>query len=115
MVKDGLVFDSNKEYQRWMELRLMERAGEISGLSRQVRYELIPAQREPDIIGPKGGRRPGKLIERSVDYVADFVYTKDGTVVVEDTKGYKGGQAYALFAIKRKLMLQVWGIKVREV
>lgn len=109
--KDG-TFDSRKEYKRWCELNLLLRAGEISDLRRQVRYNLIPAQREPDVIGVRGGRRPGKLLESGVDYIADFVYNaKSGETVVEDAKGVRTKE----YVIKRKLMLWVHGVRVREV
>jgi len=96
---NGEVFDSAKEYRRWCELRLLERAGKISGLKRQVTFELIPKQDG----------------ERACKYVADFVYCDaDGNTVVEDTKGYKKGAAYDLFVIKRKLFLYRYGIKIKE-
>ena len=90
----GYVFDSKKEFIRWCELRLLERAGRITDLKRQVKYELIPKQDG----------------ERACTYVADFVYTQDGNIVVEDCKGFRT-DAYKL---KRKLMLWVHGIKVKE-
>ena len=80
---DGEVFDSKKEYRRWNELIMLVKASEITGLQRQVKYVLIPAQREPDLTGPRGGIRRGKLIEREVAYIADFVYTdRDGNTIV---------------------------------
>ena len=96
-----------------MQLRWMERAGLIKDLDRQVKFLLIPTQREPDIIGPRGGRKPGKLLERECSYYADFVYidTETGQKVVEDTKGVKT-EAYL---IKRKLMLKEYGIRIKEV
>lgn len=63
----------------------------------------------------RGGLKRGKLIERSCSYVADFVYEQGGKTVVEDVKGYKKGSTYAVFTIKRKLMLQKYGIRVKEV
>lgn len=109
-------FDSKKEKRRYDELLLMERAGKIADLRRQVPFELIPAQREPARRGPRGGMIQGKLIERACSYVADFVYTDVDTdmMVVEDVKGYRDGQAYAVFAIKRKLMLWKYGIRIKE-
>lgn len=97
---DGEVFDSQKEYARYRELALLQRAGQISDLKRQVRYELIPTQR----IG-------GKVVEKSCVYIADFVYTENGETVVEDTKGFRTKD----YIIKRKLMLHVHGIRIREV
>ena len=100
---DGQTFDSKKEFRRWRDLQLLERAGQIEDLRRQVKYVLIPAQR----IG-------GKVVERECSYIADYVYTKDGKTIVEDCKGFRKGEAYALFVIKRKLMLQKYGIRVVE-
>ena len=99
---DGIVFDSGREARRYSQLKLMERAGEIRDLKLQVKYNLIPRQNKPD----------GKIIERPVDYIADFVY-KDaaGNTVVEDAKGRKTKE----YIIKRKLMLYVHGIRVQEV
>lgn len=114
---DGITFDSKKEYKRYIELTMLEKAGEISNIKRQVKYVLIPAQREPDTVGKRGGIKKGKLLERECAYIADFVYTnkKTGELVVEDVKGYKGGGAYSVFKIKRKLMLWIHGIKIHEI
>lgn len=115
-IYNGIVFDSRKEMVRYEQLEFLALSGIISGLKRQVKYELIPAQREKDEIGKRGGVKKGKVIEKSVSYIADFVYTDEhGNVVVEDCKGYKQGGAYAVFTIKRKLMLQIYGIKIKEV
>lgn len=112
-VIDGITFDSKREARRWQELKLAEAAGAIGDLQRQVRFELIPVQREPDTRGPKGGIKQGKVIERKVEYVADFVYTdlNTGDKVVEDTKGMRTPE----YRIKRKLMLYMLGIRVKEI
>ena len=111
MVRAGQTFDSVKEYNRWCELRLLEMAGQITDLRRQMTYLLIPCQYGPDTIGPRGGVKRGKLLEREVSYVADFVYTQDGKQVVEDTKGFRTAD----YIIKRKLMLSIHGIQIREI
>lgn len=109
-VKVGdLVFDSKHELHRWEELCLLEKAGMIQGLKRQVKFILIPSQRET--IWKNGKPRQGKVIERECSYLADFVYKENGVLVVEDAKGVKT-EAYK---IKRKLMLNVHGIRIREV
>ena len=108
---DGITFDSLKEARRFRELRLLETAGEISDLQTQVKFVLIPAQYEPESIGKRGGVKRGKLIERECCYVADFVYTKDGKKVVEDTKGFRTTD----YIIKRKMMLYIHGIRIQEV
>ena len=112
-VIDGIEFDSKREAKRWAELKLLERAGVIRDLDRQVKFVLIPAQREADTIGARGAIRKGKIIERECAYVADFVYidTETGETVVEDTKGFKTKD----YIIKRKLMLWVHKIKIMEV
>lgn len=99
-------YASKRESNRATELGLLVMAGKIRNLRQQVEYELIPAQ-----------YRDGKCIERSCKYIADFVYTPMTTeissdnVVVEDAKGYRE----PVYRIKRKLMLHVHGIKIREV
>ena len=96
-VKDGdLVFDSRKEYRRWQELLLMEKAGVIKGLRRQVKYELLP-------------RVPGKWT-RPVTYIADFVYYEGKKEIVEDVKGYRTD----VYKLKKRLMWVVHGIEIRE-
>lgn len=115
----GETFDSKKEYKRYCELKLLERAKIISNLRRQVKYILIPAQYEKTTEkytkgARKGELKQGKLIERECSYIADFVYKENDVDVVEDTKGCKKGGAYAVFTIKRKLMLYKYGIKIKE-
>lgn len=102
----GIKFDSRKEAGRWLDLSVLEKAGKISNLRRQVKYVLIPSQRKSD----------GK-VEREVSYYADFVYfdNENKKEVVEDVKGMKMGVAYNVFVIKRKLMLFKYGIEVKEI
>lgn len=96
---DGETFDSMREYNRWCELKLLERAGEITGLERQVRLELLPKQ-EVD----------GKVAERAITYVADFVYKEKGKFVIEDCKGFRTD----VYRIKKKLVLAKYGVVIRE-
>lgn len=106
---DGIVHDSRKEAVRWNELKLLEEAGEITSLKRQMEFLLIPPQYE-DV--PTGKRKKRKIVERACIYRADFVYhDKNGEIVVEDTKGFKTRD----YIIKRKLMLYVYGIRIKEV
>ncbi len=108
---EGMTFDSKKEANRYLELRLLEKAGEITDLRCQVEYELIPAQYGPDIMTPRGKTKRGPLLERAVKYKADFVYNDSGETVVEDVKGFRTKE----YVIKRKLMLLNHGIRIREV
>lgn len=113
IVIEDNTYDSMKEYRRYLDLLMLEKAGEIEDLRRQVKFVLIPAQREPDTVGKRGGIKKGKLLEREVAYFADFVYkdVKSGEIVVEDTKGMRTKE----YIIKRKLMLYVHHIKIKEV
>lgn len=87
---------SRREARRAQDLALLEKLGEISELKQQTKYVLIPKQDG----------------ERAVTYTDDFSYRdKQGNLVVEDSKGFKTQQ----YVIRRKLMLFIHGIKVREV
>lgn len=105
VIVDGLKFDSIKEAKRWRELCLLYRAGEIGEVERQVEFVLIPSQRTRT--------QDGKTkTERAVKYIADFVYTdKNGRQVVEDVKGVRTKE----YIIKRKLLLFLRGIAIKEV
>ena len=107
----GKEFASIHEAERYLILRTLERQKVIKDLKCQVRYKLIPEQREPDTVGKRGGIIKGKLIERGCDYIADFVYTDiNGNEIVEDAKGYRTDD----YIIKRKLMLWIHGIRIKE-
>ena len=95
------TFDSRHEAKVYSELALLEQAGEISDLKIQQEFELIPKQ-----IAPSG------KTYRNCKYIADFVYTdSEGNKIVADAKGFRTKQ----FIIKKKLMLQVYGIEIKEV
>ena len=91
---DGITHDSIKEANRWCELKLLEKAGKITDLQRQVKFELIPKQDG----------------ERAVHYIADFMYIEGDKFVVEDVKGKRTKE----YIMKRKLMQYVHGIKIKE-
>lgn len=113
-IVDGITFDSRKESRRYQELLLLSRAGVIQNLQRQVKYVLIPSQYETyERYGKNGNKLQDgrRLIERECSYVADFVYTEGGKLVVEDVKGVRTNE----YIIKKKLMLYIHGIKIREV
>lgn len=105
VIVDGMRFDSIKEAKRWRELCLLYRAGEIGEVERQVEFVLLPAQRTRT---PDGKTKT----ERAVKYIADFVYLdKNGRQVVEDVKGVRTKE----YIIKRKLLLFLRGIAIKEV
>jgi len=113
---NGQAFDSLKEMRRYNELRLMEKAGIIKDLERQKKYLIIPECREPGSAGPRGGIKTGRVIERAAYYIADFVYreldpeTREWNEIVEDVKGLRTDT----YILKRKLMLYMHGIRIRE-
>lgn len=94
-------YDSKKEYYRAQQLKLWLKAGVISELREQVVFLLIPSQTNSE-----------GIVEKPVKYKADFVYVDNATgqTVVEDTKGFRTPE----YIIKRKLMLQVHGITIKE-
>ena len=102
--RGGITFDSRREADRWQELILLQRAGKIAGLNRQVKFELIPAQ---------GREWKGDTAERATYYIADFTYIEDGRLIVEDVKSK--ATRTPEYRIKRKLMRWVHGIRIREV
>lgn len=95
-------YDSRKEYYRAQQLKLWLRAGLISELREQVEFLLVPPQ-----VNGEG------VEEKPVRYKADFVYVDNatGNTMVEDTKGFRTPE----YIIKRKLMLQVHGITIKEI
>lgn len=116
VVYDGITFDSKREAKRYQVLKFLERSGEISNLRLQVEYELIPNQYKTEERYGKNGRRlkdKQVLLERKCCYIADFVYTdnRTGKTVVEDCKGMR----VEPYQVKKKLMLWVHGIIIKEV
>lgn len=101
---DGIKFDSKHEAMRYIELKYLQRIGEIRDLELQKSFELLPAQKGED----------GKVKERAVRYVADFVYfNKDGNLVVEDAKSK--ATRTDVYLLKRKMMRYFKGIEIIEV
>jgi hypothetical protein len=95
-IREGMVFDSKKEASRYPQLKLLESAGRIRNLRRQVKYEL---------------RVNGVLVST---YKADYVYEElekgQWLEVVEDVKGYPNDR----WPMKKKLMLACHGVRIRE-
>ena len=92
---EGIMFDSKHEAARYQELRLLEQVGEIENLRLQVPYELIAKSK----------------YGRSIKYVADFVYERNGLTVVEDAKGVRT----PVYRLKKRMMVEKYGIQIREV
>lgn len=99
----GETFDSQSEADRYMELKIMEKAGIISDLVCHPSFELIPAQKVPGQRGFRGHR-----------YTADFQYVRDGETIVEDVKSVRTREERD-YIINRKLMWRDLHIFVHEV
>ena len=93
---DGITFDSVKEASRYQELRMLERAGEITGLVRQQKIELIPKTK----------------LYRACYYVCDFIYfdKRENKTIYEDVKGVRTKE----YLLKRKLLYWRHGIEIKE-
>ena len=97
-VIDGIQFDSAKEARRYIRLRALEEGGRIQHLRLQVPFELVPSF-ECDGVKYRG-----------MKYVADFVYVRNGKVVVEDCKGFKTPE----YKMKKKLMAYINHVNIEE-
>lgn len=149
-------YDSKKEYDRWLELQMLEKGGAISDLQRQVEYEIIPAHYETIHMRDKNVKKwlvytsvhdgivfdtkkaateyckekgyhtmritphsyvepvyKQVCIEKNAVYTADFVYIENGQLVVEDVKS-DITRKEADYVLRRKLMLHVHGIRIKE-
>ncbi len=91
-IVDGIKFHSGKEANRYLELKLLQRAGEISDLRLQIPFEF-------EVNGMK-----------ICKYIADFAYQEKGKRVIEDSKGVKTDT----YRIKKKLMKAIYNIEVLE-
>lgn len=112
---DGIVFDSKHEAERYCELKMLERAGEISNLGLQKPFLLLPtAYKTVPRYGKKGQRLADKEVVRfrQVVYIADFVYLdKNGNMIVEDAKGVRTPE----YKLKQKMMWYFHKIEIKEV
>lgn len=90
----GEKFDSQGEYKRYLDLVLLEKAGKISNLRRQVKYELIPKVDK----------------QREISWIADFVYDMDAKEVIEDFKGFRT----EVFKLKKKLFYWRYRVEILE-
>lgn len=101
VIIDGIKFDSKKEGNRYLELKLLLKARKIRDLELQKKFELLPKY-----------KINGKTI-RAISYVADFVYwdISKNEMIIEDTKGFKT----EIYKLKKKLFEYKYGIEIKEV
>ena len=111
---DGIVFDSKKEAKYYLYLKQLEKEGKITDLQRQVQYELVPAVWRDEIVHLKTkDKTVRRLVQRAINYVADFVYTDTatGATQVIDAKGFR----LETYKLKKKMMRAFHGIDIKEV
>lgn len=99
---DGIIFDSQKEARRYCELRALLKAGKIKNLEIQPKFELIPKFR-------KNGEN-----YRAIMYVADFRYSENDIVIVEDVKS-DFTRKNPVYLLKKKLFLSRYEFVFKEV
>jgi hypothetical protein len=97
-------YDSIREANRADQLKWMEKAGEISELREQVRYDLAPSFYVEGVDG-----KP-VCVHKAMFYKADFVYIKNGAEIVEDAKGVRTEE----YKKKKNLMRRIHGIEIKE-
>ena len=109
---DGITFDSKKEARRWAMLKLLEKAGKINSLQRQVPFKLAPAFYVDCIEHLKTKDKVKQvLVHREMNYIADFTYyDHEGNYIVEDTKGFRT----EVYRKKKNLMRRIYGIEIKE-
>lgn len=95
----NMTFDSTKEYRRYQELVLLQRAKKIHNLQRQVKFVLVD------------GFSIGKKRFQPITYIADFTYEQNGAFIVEDVKGVETD----VFRIKAKLFRRRYGQEIKIV
>lgn len=90
-------YDSKKEARRGAELELLQRAGHIKNLKRQLKIELVPKFE-------KDGKK-----YRAINYVADFYYQENGREIIEEVKGFETD----VWKLKKKLILKFTDYELR--
>lgn len=113
----GEEFDSKREMQRYLVLKDAESKGIIQNLQKQVNFELIPKIEEDVVIHLKTKDKiQRKTIQQPIVYRADFVYEKDGVMVVEDVKASASMRALdKVFLLKEKLFRWKYGFSIKRV
>lgn len=100
---NGIKFDSKKEGRRYLELLDKLKYGDISDLRLQTQFTLI-----------EGFKTVTGETVKPERYVADFTYFENGKFIVEDVKS-DATKKKDVYKIKKKQMLDIYGIEVKEV
>lgn len=92
---DGVIFDSKREAERYLELKSLEKFGQLN--DRIYNLELQPEFILQESFKDRHGRH-----HRAIKYRADFKYVQNGHTIIEDVKGVET----AVFKIKKKLFIK---------
>ncbi len=98
---DGITFDSKKEAARYVDLKLLEKAGVIKDLDLQPKFQLQPTY-----------SKNGKKV-KAIFYKADFQYfdNEKKKIVVEDVKGIRTRE----YLLKKKIFEFVYALTITEI
>lgn len=100
----GIEFSSILERDRYMFLESMQKAGKITGLVRQVRFEILPRQlKYLEVPTKKGTKLKSYVDEMAVHYTCDFAYHYNGKYVIEEVKS-DGSKRARDYSLRRKLV-----------
>ena len=101
VIYDGYTFDSIREKNYYIKLKLLEKAGKIKELELQKEYELQPSF------------KLNNKTYRSIKYRADFTYktTEDDKLHVVDVKGFRTD----VYRLKKKLFEYKYRIEIEEI
>lgn len=114
-IVEGIKFDSKKEGERYLFLKDAEEKGIISGLTRQVKFELIPSVKEQKIVHLKTKDKIKEVVlQLAITYTCDFQYVYNGQVVTEDVKA-SPKMLPKDYILKRKMMFALKGVRIKEV
>lgn len=94
MAFDGIIFDSKREKDRYLELIMLEKANIVKDLKLQVPFILVDKS--------KWGR--------AIKYIADFTYISNDQLVVEDCKGFRT----PVYKLKKRLFSERYGVEIKE-
>lgn len=115
VIHDGIEFASEKEGDRYLFLKEREFNGTITDLKPHVTFVLLPHVEEEYIKHLKTKDKVCKrIVQKSITYICDFQYFKNGELIVEDIKPNKF-LITETFKLKCKMMFFFHHIKIRIV
>lgn len=103
VVYNGIKFDSQKERNYYIKLKLLEDAGKIKDLKLQVKYELQPKFKS------------GNKNIQDISYIADFTYLdEENKLHIVDVKS-EATKKDKVYRLKKKLFQYKYALNIEEV